>query len=896
MNIGKTIFTTLSLSAMAFGFASCSQEEIENPVTGDGNVNFTVELESAPAQTRAFGDGYSATTLNYAVYDADTEEVVIPLGSGRFSNSLETKVSLNLADGKKYKIAFFAYYNTNNIFSFNGTDKKVTIDYSKMARNDRDYDCFYALKEIEVKGPITESVTLTRPMAQINWGTSDINLPAVQKAYSNQWGSFLLYTNIQAKVYNTLNIFTGEAEGELTEVTASSNTRPIDTQYGSFPIDGYDWLKMTYVLVPKDASLMDITLQTFNTSTATATPIATVDVANVPVQRNYRTNIYGALLSNKADITVTKEPIFAGYNDREVWDGTAGTVKPDADGNYAINTPSELAAIAKLVNDGNKLQGKTVKLNRDLDLNNINWTPISNSTDKTFDGNFDGCGHTIKNLYINQNSKAATPAGLFGRIWNGTTEIKNLKIEGVTIDVTGCIGKPEAAAAVLAVGNVKSISNVEVSDVNIKAAHYAGGIAGNFYGDVTDCKATDVNIALQFYDKGTVLDYGDKAGGIFGLHGEGAGYNISGNSVKNVTISGYRDLGGCFGMLNENNKYSNNTAENVTITGILNDKAYDENTPAGNFDGIVGRTGNNVSDEGGNNATGVTIYEANAQVTNVTELQTAVSKGGFVQIAADITVPGSAEITKPTTIHVMEGKTITLNGAVTNNSELTIDGKGTIQGANGYLITNTGTGTLIINDGTLLLTETQDSYQAPVYSEGSVIVNGGTFENVNGNAMRFNWAQYGLALDKTVEINGGTFRSNGNYALNIYGAAKPGCKAIIRGGTFIGATAGARADNGVEVTIEGGTFIGKGKYHGFCAGAESTGSQNCIVTVKGGNFYGTIGHALCRANSATLIVKGGYVNKTTGFEPATGFGLVDADRSVTVDGVEYKFTKQIVKQ
>ena len=884
----KSLLTYTAISALLFGAASCSQEDIVNPSQGDGNVTFTVELPGDMA-TRAFNDGLSAKYLGYAVYD-ENDALVTSKNYYAFRNTLTASVSLDLIEGKKYKIAFFAYNSTNSVFTFDAAAKKATIDYSKMTTNNTDYDCFFALEDIEMKGAFNKNVTLTRPVAQVNWGTSDIDLQVVQDAYKSRYGQFLLKTNFKTKAYNTLNLLTGEAEGDPVDVTLASPLSPVNTRYGTFPVDGYDWLKMNYILVPKDQDLINCTLETYNSSTY----VTSIEVTNVPVQRNYRTNIYGALLSTKADITVEKEPIFAGYNDQEVWDGTAGTIKADADGNYTINTPSELAAIAKMVNDGNKLQGKTVKLNRDLDLNNINWTPISNATDKSFDGNFDGCGHTIKNLYINQNGKAAAPAGLFGRIWNGTTEIRNLKIEGVTIDVTGCIGNPEAAAAVLAQGNVGIIDKVEVSDVTIKASHYAGGIGGNFYGDVTNCKATDVNISLQFYDTGHGLDYCDKAGGIFGLHGEGANFNISGNSVRNITISGFRDLGGAFGMLHNNNKYGNNTADNVTIIGIVNDTALVDDSQPGNYGGIVGRQGSNVSDEGGNNATNVNIFQPASDVNDISKLQTAINNGGYIQITGDISVPAAEVIiTKPTTIHLQQGKSLTLSHSVTNNSELTIEGEGTITGTGTTLISNGAEGNLTINGGNFNLTADVD-YVAPIYNEGSITVNGGTFENSNGNALRVNWAMQ--TPDKTIVINGGTFKSGANYALNLYGGQKPGCKVLIKGGTFFGGSAGGRADNAIEVTIDGGEFIGKGLWHGFCAGAESSGSQNCFVTVNGGFFYGTNGHALCQANQATLTVKGGYVNKTTGFSPAAGFGIVSADKSITVDGVEYKFTSQIVKQ
>ncbi len=858
-------------------------------------MNFSVNLDSDAAATRSvFGDGLSANYLAYAVYDAETGNLVMTKKYSAFSNSLSTTLSLDLAEGMSYKIAFFAYNNSGSVYTFDATNKKVTVNYANMKYNNRDYDCFYSLEEIEVKGPVSKTVTLKRPMAQVNWGTSDLDTDVVKAAYKSQWGDGLsLYTNMEAQAYNTLNLLTGDADGEKVSVAVNRNLAPIEAQYGTFPVDGYDWLKMAYILVPKDAETIDCTLKSYNTSSSSATPIATIPVSNVPVQRNYRTNIYGALLTNKADITVTKEPIFAGYNDRELWDGSVTTVTADAYHVYTINIPSELAYIAKIVNGGSNLAGYTVRLNRDIDLNNINWTPIG-TTGKEFAGSFDGNGHTIKNLYINLNGKPAAPAGLIGRSWNANTEIKNLTVKGVNIDVTGCTGKPEAAAAVFAQGQVKSIDNVHVYDVTIKGAHYAGGIGGNFYGDITDCQAKNVDITLGFYQTGNGLDLCDKAGGIFGLHGEGAGYDISRNSVRNVTIRGYRDLGGCFGMLQSGNVARNNTAENVTIYGITPDGDLTDDAQPGNFGGIVGRLNGPLDD--GNTATGVTIYNANSNIDTLEKLQTAINQGGYIQVTGDITIPGNATISKPAVIHMASGKKITVsNGCrIYNDSELTIEGDGIIEGGNTYIINNRRNGRLTINGGTISLAA-GDPNQVPVYTEGYVEINGGTISNSNGNALRTNWANV-QNPDMTLEINGGTFKSGANYALNIYGGADSGCKAVINGGTFIGARGGGRADNGVEVTINGGTFIGGGEWHGFCSGAEPYGSEKCFVTVNDGYFFGTTGYALCRAGQSTMTVKGGHVNKTTGYTPATGFVNVEAAESLTIDGDTYNFTHKIVKQ
>ena len=110
----------------------------------------------------------------------------------------------------------------------------------------------------------------------------------------------------------------------------------------------------------------------------------------------------------------------------DVWDGTAspwtqgsGTVNDP----YRIETAENLAYLAQKVNEGYQAQGSAVfpgqffLLTDDLDLNNINWTPIGNVNMNMqgfyFAGIFDGWYHNIDHLKI---QSSADVCGLFGGI------------------------------------------------------------------------------------------------------------------------------------------------------------------------------------------------------------------------------------------------------------------------------------------------------------------------------------------------------------------------------------------------------------------------------------------------------------------------------------------------
>lgn len=87
-----------------------------------------------------------------------------------------------------------------------------------------------------------------------------------------------------------------------------------------------------------------------------------------------------------------------------------------------ISTVDQLKEFRDAVNSGNQYTGKTVKLTADLDLSGeSNWTPIGNLVaypGQSFNGTFDGDGHSISNVTVNDNTPNYAVAGLFGSVVN----------------------------------------------------------------------------------------------------------------------------------------------------------------------------------------------------------------------------------------------------------------------------------------------------------------------------------------------------------------------------------------------------------------------------------------------------------------------------------------------
>lgn len=107
------------------------------------------------------------------------------------------------------------------------------------------------------------------------------------------------------------------------------------------------------------------------------------------------------------------------------------TVNPqepaEDNGVYQIGTPSELLWLADHVNGVSGIQ-KAV-LTNDIDMTGVKWTPIG-TKDSAFKGEFDGQGHVITNLNVNDPSLEY--AGLFGYVskFSNPATIKNLGVFG----------------------------------------------------------------------------------------------------------------------------------------------------------------------------------------------------------------------------------------------------------------------------------------------------------------------------------------------------------------------------------------------------------------------------------------------------------------------------------
>lgn len=375
----KTSFAIALLAAVAM--TSCSNDDVMNNAPDNGStVTFTATLPS-DLQSRAFGDGTQTKDLHYAIYEAGTKTLVFASEGGVPQATLvkidekNFSLSADLVKGKAYDFLFWADATGNDFYTFEPAEQTVSINYDNLVANDDTRDAFFqTVKGINVTGSASYNVELRRPFAQLNILTDDI---AKVTATGTKLGDI---TVTVSDAYSTLDLFSGEATG-LKGAAVSFAAPRAEGETVSVSGKAYDVLSMNYILTGSvidggnvqtaQKELFDVTVDINDNN---GTNLQTINVSNVPVQRNYRTNIYGSLLTNSLDFNIVVVPDFYDpSNDLEI------TATPETAEEFiaALNNP--------VISE--------INVAKDLDLSEATIDDLTFDTPKTF--NFVG-GTTLQ--------------------------------------------------------------------------------------------------------------------------------------------------------------------------------------------------------------------------------------------------------------------------------------------------------------------------------------------------------------------------------------------------------------------------------------------------------------------------------------------------------------------
>ena len=238
-----------------------------------------------------------------------------------------------------------------------------------------------------------------------------------------------------------------------------------------------------------------------------------------------------------------------------------------------VNNKGETTANAVLTADINLNPDMKIDEDGTVTGNPDQWTPIGSDSSR-YRGTFDGNGHTISGLYINDST--ADDQGLFGYV-SGSGKIEKLSVSG-----------------------------------DINGNNYVGGVVGLNLGSVENC-----------YNTGTVTGTGDYVGGVVGCNDRGTVTNC----YNTGEVSGGEDVGGVVGY----NSSASASVENCYNTGTVS--GPDSGSGDWYVGGVVGYNRGSVTNcyntdsvtvtGSGSRVGGVVGYNNGGSVTNCYFLKTA---------------------------------------------------------------------------------------------------------------------------------------------------------------------------------------------------------------------------------------------------------------------------------
>ena len=516
----------LAVAGMLFA-TSCSQDELRDEISAGDYVTATFSISTPDAiDTRAgatnVGKGITVNYVACAVYDATGTEMEDLRQYVGIQNK-KAQYSIRLVKGQAYRIAFFAYCGEDNgdCDYYNLTDLtniQVTLPINSNLEERDAFTNYEIVTAEESMKPIEREITLYRPFAQLNLGSVQADIDAAKHA-----GVEVANTQIKvSNVYTAFNAYENVVAGQTSTVTFDLNEIPAEALLVDTDQDGTDetfkYLALNYLLVgdlTSGKSLTDVEF-VWKNADGSKTNNPTTIFTNVPVERNYRTNIIGYLLTNPAVFNITideefKKPDYI----VSIWDGETVTPPTEANNEILINSAAEFVALMETT--GNSIYiGKTIKLLCDIDLGGNTVKGIGG--DSNFAGTFDGNGFTISNFKIDASNRTYY-AGLFNQVSHGGY-IKNLTVRNATVKGNSMVG-----AVASSLDSNATIENCKAYDCHLIGVKKVGSVVGYSAGStVKDNYAENCLIECTEKEAGEVLGF------------ENTGSTVTGNSCKDITI------------------------------------------------------------------------------------------------------------------------------------------------------------------------------------------------------------------------------------------------------------------------------------------------------------------------------------------------------------------------
>lgn len=364
--MNKNLFKTFAIAAMAVLAGACAKEQVG---PGDGEtteVSFNVEVPGVSMVTKGISDAASVNELICQLFVKEGNDYKLIQTYNAPVEAKKASLNMTLVKKQRYYVAFWAqakgtgYYNTENLQS-------VTINYDAVKANDPQMDAFWSSVELNLPA-LTEAelkkktnVALYRAVAQVNFGSETLDRGDALVVKS----SSVSFTDVLKK----FNVLLGNKNNCYSDTvkTVTYIANPTLDEKLNVAGKNYDYLATAYVFASGNGSLTTASAKfTLDNGKSTS-----VELANVPIKRNVRTNILGNLLTFDAEWHVTVDSEFKGGN--EFYDPVGSAIAKGGEvtleENFSVVPESYGLAIKKGVSTVLNLNGKKFE-NRNGDKNN----------------------------------------------------------------------------------------------------------------------------------------------------------------------------------------------------------------------------------------------------------------------------------------------------------------------------------------------------------------------------------------------------------------------------------------------------------------------------------------------------------------------------------------------
>lgn len=307
------VFITLAVAA------SCQKEALETGMAAF--VEYTVTVDDG-LRTKAVSD--DDAYVNQLVYEVwrttSSDEEYVPSESltliyrGKVKmTSAGVTVPVKVIKNQNSRILFWAQDSTSRAYEASDL-RNVRLNANNLKANKLNYTAFAGTDFLNWDNALqSRTIELERVVSQLNIATTDEGLKLGVATATDPKVVVIESSSVSvkglSKTFDVASMEAGEDDGQTIVYEGAPLTDQVQ-DYGSYGNVDYTYVSMNYLgFVPKGGTNIDVGYRLVTNVGEIANT-----VLNVPVKPNYRTNIFGNLISQSEGYTVTLNNVWTSAN------------------------------------------------------------------------------------------------------------------------------------------------------------------------------------------------------------------------------------------------------------------------------------------------------------------------------------------------------------------------------------------------------------------------------------------------------------------------------------------------------------------------------------------------------------------------------------------------------